>query len=86
MEDILKGVTKPCFAHVVSGLNASQPANVAVKPHCWIILIVNAVANPLGAWVEASVARVRRSMKMGDVVIQPNLDPGADVLEKVYPL
>lgn len=34
--------------------------------------------------MDASVARVRRSMKMGDVVIQPNLEPGADVLEKVY--
>lgn len=42
-----------------------------------------AVAKPLGAWVDASVARVRRSIKRGEVVNHPRRDPGQEVLEKV---
>jgi hypothetical protein len=53
------------------------------KPHVWSSVVVSAVANPDGAWVPASVARVRRSMKRGDEVNHPRRDPGHDVLEKV---
>jgi len=45
---------------------------------------VMAVAKPLGACVDASVARVSRSMNSGDEVNHPRRDPGQDVLEKVY--
>jgi hypothetical protein len=45
--------------------------------------VVRAVTKPEGAWVLASVARVRRSMKRGDVVNQPRREPGHEVLEKV---
>jgi hypothetical protein len=52
-------------------------------PHVWSILVVSAVTKPEGAWVLASVARVRRSMKRGEVVNQPRREPGHEVLEKV---
>jgi len=45
--------------------------------------VVIAVTNPDGAWVQDSVARVRRSMNRGEEVNHPSRDPGQDVLEKV---
>ena len=47
------------------------------------MVVVSAVAKPDGACVEASVARVSRSIKMGEVVIHPRREPGHEVLEKV---
>jgi hypothetical protein len=53
------------------------------KPYVLSMVAVTAVAKPLGACVEASVARVSRSMKRGEVVNHPSREPGAAVLEKV---
>jgi hypothetical protein len=45
--------------------------------------VVIAVTNPDGAWVQDSVARVRRSMNRGEEVNHPSRDPGHEVLENV---